>query len=302
MGRRLGLLAHIAAFDFFESIRSKKALALLALYCLGSIAAMTLFVNVALAFESTMADVLSVGQTDSTGAMTEEIMRTREMRQFFEQAVGDKEIAAALVRIPPLALFYGWIAITFIPLLVTLTSGDAIPTELASGSARYALFRVDRLTWALGKFLGQGVLMSAGILGGAICAVLIDWILVTSSHRGLTVLWLFRLSGRAWVYGFAYLGLAVGLSLFTRSVNAARAITFVALFAVGIGGNLLEIDWTLRHFPFLAPTLSTLFPQGHDLDVWRVTFLDRMPGMVMLLALGLCYFSAGYLWFSRRDP
>ena len=295
-------VAKIAAFDFFESVRSRRALALLVLYVAGSIAATAMFVKFVMVFETTAASVLSVGQTDSAGAMTEELMQTEQMFRAFEDLVGDRALARALMTIPPIAMFYGWLAFTFIPLLVTFTSGDSVAAEVASGSVRFALFRVDRLSWAVGKLLGQALLMLVGILAGAVASLATSSLLMTNSHVGLTAVWLARFSGRAAVYGFAYLGLVVGCSLVAKSLNGARAAALIGLFAIGVGGNLLESEWTTTTFPVLAPTLSTMFPQGHDLDLWRVTFADRAPGIVMLLALGLAYFTAGYAMFARRDP
>ena len=291
----------IASFDFLESIRSRRALALLVLYVAGSIAATAMFVRFVVAFENTAASVLSVGQTGSAGAMTEEMMQTENMYLFFKDLVGDDALARALMRIPPLAMFYGWLALTFIPLLVTFTSGDSVAAEVASGSVRFALFRVDRLSWAVGKLLGQTLLMCVGILVGAAASLATSSLLMTNSHIGLTAIWLLRFSGRAAIYGFAYLGLVVGCSLVAKSLNGARAGALIGLFAVGVGGNLLEGEWTTTRFPVLAPTLSNIFPQGHDLDLWRITFTDRLPGIVMLLALGLAYFTAGYATFARRD-
>jgi ABC-type transport system involved in multi-copper enzyme maturation permease subunit len=295
-------VSKIASFDFFESIRSRRALALLVLYVAGSIAGTAMFVKFIVAFENTAATVLSVGQTESAGAMTEELMQTENMYRFFKDLVGDDAIARSLMNIPPLAMFYGWLALTFIPLLVTFTSGDSVAAEVASGSVRFALFRVDRLSWAVGKLFGQTLLMLVGILAGALASLATSSMLMTNTHPGLTAIWLVRFSGRAAVYGFAYLGLVVGCSLVAKSLNGARAAALIGLFAIGVGGNLLEGEWTTTTFPVLAPTLSTIFPQGHDLDLWRVTLADRAPGIVMLLALGLAYFTAGYAMFARRDP
>jgi ABC-type transport system involved in multi-copper enzyme maturation permease subunit len=219
----IATVLRIASFDFFESVRSRKALALLALYVAGSLAASGMFTRFVMAFEDTASEVLSVGKTETAGAMTEELMLSDNMLRFFEELVGDKELAKALVRIPPLALFYGWLAFTFIPLLTTLTSGDAVAAEVASGSVRFALFRVDRLTWALGKLLGQAILMALGIAAGAVAAFLISTVLLADSHRLQTLMWLGRFSVRAFFYGFAYLGMAVGASLYAKSVNGARA-------------------------------------------------------------------------------
>lgn len=302
MTRAARTIAIVGWFDFLESIRSKKAIALLVLYLAGSLAATGVFVRVLHAIESTVADTLKVSRTERAGAMTEEVMRSEQLLDTLDELVGDRALAKTLVSMPPLALFYGWLALTFIPLLVTLTSGDSVSSDVSSGSVRFALFRSDRLSWALGKLLGQMLLMTSGIFAGALGAWIIGWIFLSGFHAIDTAWWLLRFSGRAWFYGFAYLGVAMGCSLVTRSVNVSRGLSLFMLFVFGLVGNLLETRWIRKDIlGSIADTLVQLFPQGHDLDLWRPELADRMPALVMLPALGLLYFALGYARFARRD-
>lgn len=288
----------VASFDFLESLRSRKAIALLVLYLAGALAATGIFVRVLRAVESAAADALRVAKTESAGAMTSELFRNERFLEVLTELIGDRELATVLSSMPPLALFYAWLALTFIPLLVTLTAGDSIAYEVSTGSCRFALFRTDRLSWAIGKLAGQAMLMTVGIAVGALGAFALGLAYLADVQPGPTALWLARYSVRAWFYGFAYLGLAMGASQLTRSVNVARGLALLALFGVGLGGNVLE-SWD--RVPDVLAGMVVLFPQGHDLDLWRPALLDRLPALAMLSALGILYFAAGAVRFARRD-
>ena len=101
--------------------------------------------------------------------------------------------------------------------------------------------------------------------------------------------------------GWAFLGLALAASQLTRSVNGSRALGLFALSAAGGAGMLLGSERALELAPNLAPALQLLVPGAHQVDLWREAWWDRLPGVVMLLALGLGYFGLGHLYFTRRD-
>lgn len=299
--RRLRDAALVAGFDLFESLRSRKVLVLLALYVAGAMAAAGGFVGLLHELEGTLAETLQVSATEKPGALTDALMASDELRRVLSDLVGDEGLVDALIKVPLLALFYGWMAFTFVPALVTFTSCDAVSSEVATGSSRFALFRTERISWALGKLGGQAALMFVGILGGALGT----WIVGTAFLSGFAVAdsawWLVRLSLRAWWNGLPYLGLAMGVSLATRTANGSRALALFGLIALGIGDTVLASDKVAEYAPVLVPTLRLLFPGGYTLDHWRPDLLERAPALVMQLALAIAFFSVGFARFFRRD-
>ena len=291
----------VAGFDLQDSLRSRKVLVLLTLYMAGAAAATGLFVTLLREIENTMADALSVASTDKPGTMTQSLMESEQFLDVLGGLVGDPELAVALIALPPIALFYGWLALTFVPILACLTSGDAVASELGSGSARFALTRTDRLRWALGKLLGQAALMGVGIFAGAIGVWVIGYAFLASFAPVDTAWWLVRLGGRAWVHGFAWLGAVMAVSQLTRSTYKALGGSLLVLIGVGIVGAVLDSWWVMERWPVVAETILLLFPRAHRMDLWRPDLLDRLPAMVMLLALGVTWFSIGHLRFARRD-
>jgi ABC-type transport system involved in multi-copper enzyme maturation permease subunit len=296
--RRIGL---VAGFDFLESLRSRKAAGLLVLYLAGAIGSTGLFIYILHSIESALATNLGVSPTASTGTMTTALLKSEEFRKIVDNLVGDRDLGRALVSLPPLALFYSWLSMTFVPILVTLASGDAISYEVSTGSVRYALFRSDRFSWSMGKLLGETALMSFGLLAGALGVWVMGAIFMAGFEWIASAEWLLRFSVRVWFFGFAYLGLAMGASQLTRSVNGSRALALVLLFGAVLLGHLADIPWIAKHFPILSGSFCELFPNAHSLDLWRPALVDRLPALVMLLALGVAYYAAGYARFARRD-
>ena len=291
----------VAAFELRDSLRSRKALVLLVLYVAGAGAGTGIFVRVLSAIEEALASTLSVANTNRPGAMTRAIFETGQFHHIVSRLVGDDHLADELVHMPPIALFYGWLAMTFVPLLVMLLASDTIASDLATGAARYALFRTDRLSWAVGKLVGQAALVAVGIAAGGVAAYVIGWIFLSAFEPLPTLAWMAQLGARAWVLSFAYVGLALGLSQLTRSTHWSRGLGLLALAALGIVGEALTSKWSHEHLPVLTSTLYVLLPRAHRLDLWRPLIWDRLPAFAMLFALGICFFAAGHARFSRRD-
>lgn len=159
---RLRTVGLVAGFDLYESLRSRKALALILIYVVIALGATALFAS---AVNRVFAQLAEQVGTD----MVDKVMESDEMQRLVTRMTGgDEALAQELLRIPLLALFYQVVITTFMPLIMVLTSSDAVSSEIASGSARFALFRVDRAGWAIGKLLGQTLLMLVGILVGAL--------------------------------------------------------------------------------------------------------------------------------------
>ncbi len=299
--RRLRDALVVAEQDLAESLRSRKALVLMGLYLAGALAACGIFVRVLQEVESVVADQLRVAQTSRPGAMTARIMQSDELLRVIEGLIGDGDLARELVQTPPMALFYGWVALTFVPPLVALTSGDAIAGELSTGAARFALIRTDRLSWAVGKYVGQAALLAVGVALGAVGAFIVGWSGLLSFTPGETAVWLARLGARAWVYGVAWLGIVMGAGQLTRSVPKARGLALLALVVIGVSSVLLQTSWVLDRAPVLAETVHQLLPGAHQLDLWRPDPARRGIAVGALLTIGGAAFAVGHLRLSRVD-
>jgi ABC-type transport system involved in multi-copper enzyme maturation permease subunit len=291
----------VASFDLAESLRSRKVLVFLVLYAAGAVASTWIFTEVLREVETELAQQLLVARTDTPGSLTQAVMESPELHGVLARLVRDDELASALVRIPPIALLYGWVALTFAPIFVTLTSSDAIASELASGSVRFALFRTDRASWALGKLFGQAALLAVGIAVGALATWITGFVRLASFAPLDTALWLVRYAGTAYCFAFAHLGLALGVSQTTRSVAWSRALGLFALAFVFGAHGWLSREAVEESYPVLSSSARMFLPGAHRLDLWRPDAGDYGPAVIVLLALGVSYFALGHVRFARRD-
>ncbi|MEC7519168.1 MAG: ABC transporter permease subunit [Myxococcota bacterium] len=291
----------VARFDLGESLRSRKVLIFLALYAAGAVAAAVIFTEVLQDIEEALAEQLLVARTSQPGSLTQAVMEAPELRLVLVRLVRDEELADALLRVPPIALLYHWVALTFAPVFVVFTSSDAISGEVSTGSVRYALFRTDRTSWAAGKLLGQTLLSGVGLALGAVGAWIVGYLQLASFAPLETAAWLARYVVTAFFFAFAHLGLALGVSQLTRSVPWSRALGLFALAFVFGAHGWLGRDAVQEEAPVLAASLQQVFPAAHRLDLWRPSLWDGVVAMTVLAALGFVYFAIGHLRFARRD-
>ncbi len=293
--RRTESIRLVAGFDLLESLRSRKAIVLLALYLLGSLGASAIFIRLLGTIQARLEEQLH------HAVHMRELMQSPGMARLIGALSGDPEVAKAIVAIPPLAIFYGWLALHFVPLLVLFTSSDAISGDLSSGAVRFSLFRTDRISWAAGKLVGQTCLMALGVLVGALGC----WVmgLVWLDHMPVlqTGYFLLRVSGRAIVYSFAYLGMVMCASLMARTNARAAGLALLIMFVSWLSATVLGAEPIHRRAPTLSTLLAGLFPGGHQLSLWAPGLLRSGGAMLALVAIGLAFFALGFWRFNARD-
>ncbi|MEM9696537.1 MAG: ABC transporter permease subunit [Myxococcota bacterium] len=278
----------VAQFDLYESLRSRRALTLILLYGIISIGASALFCIGVNGFYENL---------DRSGPGAAAVLDSPDLpKQFGQWFDIEVEVARELLRIPALALFYLMFATYALPLVVLMTSAEAIVRELSSGSSRFILFRTQRLSWVLGKLTGQGVLMMIGILFGAGAAFTAGWLVLDRFEPALTFWWLMRMSLRAGVIGFAYLGLALAVSQVVNTPASARGLALASAFGIWLAEVMLS-----RSDNGALEALSHIFPSAHDLTLFHPSLAVRAGGMLALVGFGAVTFGLGYLRFARRD-
>jgi ABC-type transport system involved in multi-copper enzyme maturation permease subunit len=295
-------IAIVAGYELAEALRTRRILILVILFVGGATFGSLAFVEVLENVEKGLAQTLAIAGPGKAGAVTTELMRSPEFERVLSGLLDDEGLAKELISLPPLALFYGWLGLTFMPTLIMLSAAETISSELAGGALRFSLLRTSRLNFSVGKLVGQTLLMLVGLGVGALAVWLTGYFSLSGFAAGATGLWLALLSVRIAVYAFAHVGLAVGLSHMTRSVPVSRALALgtLMLFSVlhGIG---VHSDYVREHAGAVVDTLLPLFPNSHELGLWQADFVDRLPALVMLGVLGVGYFALGYAYRARRD-
>jgi len=288
---RLLATVEVARFDLRTSLRSRRAIGLLLLYLVSALGGTVVFLK--LLQEAQRA-------VPGAGALVTSLKGSEQLVRLLAGLTGSRESALALIDLPAISLFYGWFALSFVPLLVTLTSYDCIAGHVGDGSIRFSLQRCSRLDWAVGKLVGQALLLAAGVATGALATFFVYLVMRSGGPLGGAALWIARFAGRALCYGFAYLGLTLLASQLTRTPNGARtvALLLLALVALGARGGVYLLG---RHLPDVAGLVKTIFPWAHGSALWRVEAAERIPAMLALLVIGAAYFALGYLVLRRRD-
>ena len=295
-------IAIVAGHELTEALGSRRVLIFALLFVGGAVAGTLAFVNALEVVEAGLAKTLAVSQATKPGAMTQELMRSPEFLRMLRRLVRDAALARELASMPPLSLFYGWLGLTFMPVLVMLTAAESVSSELARGSLRFSLVRTERYAFSAGKLTGQTLLMLAGAMTGAAAVWLTGYCTLSSFEPGRTALWLLLLSLRVSVYAFAYVGVAVGLSHLTGSVPLSRALGLGSLLAFGVTyGMLTKNPFVQKLAGGFGEALLVAVPQSHALSLWQPELAERLPALVLLAALGIGYFSIGYAYRARRD-
>ncbi len=290
----------VARHELAEGFRSRRAIVVLILYMAGAVLATNGFISVINRVEDQVSDMLAVAPDASTGAVTRALWKSPRFRHMLTALVRDREVAESLLATPPIALIYGWLAFTFTPILVVLTTSSRIAEEVASGSVRLVFLRTQRHAWCLGKFAGQALLVIVALCLSAIGAWITARIRMTGLQAGPTAASMMIYAGKAWLFSLAFVGLALGVSQATRSPNLATAIGFVVWIGMRILGALatrFEGDGIRR----VWYGIGLLTPHGHWVDLWRPNPASLMSATLFLAALGLTYLFLGYGILSRRD-
>ena len=300
MKRFVRHFAVIAVHEVVDGFRSRRALALVLLYLLGSVGSCLVFVKALHSIETELVGALGLTPSGETGSVTATLWESDVFKNMMGELVGDRALAARLLSIPPLALFYGWLSFFFAPLLVLLLSSPRIAEEVGTASVRYILVRTGPAEWVTGKLAGQALMLLAALLVSAAGAWAVGYFRLSGFEPLRSIPHLLGFSLKAWVYTVPFLCLALGVSQFTRSPVIATAIAFVAFTVITL------VSFIAQHFSGegwrrLLDAVFLLTPRASRLGLWNPDASQFIPATVLLFAIGLLYLLCGYAFFVRRD-
>jgi ABC-type transport system involved in multi-copper enzyme maturation permease subunit len=288
----------VARFELLEALRSRLALFVVGVYAAGAALGAWAFAGALRAAELTARSALAESMGVPADSLPADLVRQKAIPSI-ARGIEDERIREVLLTMDPLGIFYGFMALNLVAVFVLLMSSAAHAGDLESGAARFALFRVDRASWALGKTLGQAALLAAGLLVGALVSGLVG-LRLDSAFSLSTFLSLHRASLSAWLYGLAYLGLFGGLSMNARTPLRARGLSFVLLVALALGHALVSSEAVQARAPALAHA-RWLFPAEYKSGLWFTDLGSFAVSVVGLLGLGALGLWLGIRGFERRD-
>jgi hypothetical protein len=295
-GVDLRKLSVVARFELAEALRSRLVSVVLALYGAGAALGAYVFSRALEAAEAAAREQM-LG-TFGAQVIPDDLVRQQALPRVIRFFVADEALQQELIAVEPLAIFYGFMALSCVAPLLLMTSGGLHAQDVASGATRFVLTRCDRFVWSLGKLLGHATLLALGLVVGAFATAAVAE-LRTGIDAG-SVFWLLRAAFRAWIYGLAYLGIFSAISLAVRVPSRARALSVAALFALWVGHSICGSSYWTARLPPLALGVW-FFPAEYELALWSPSWLASVPAMAALLGIAGVSFTAGFALFRRSD-
>lgn len=295
-------LLQSALFELFDAVRSRRALVLIILYLIVSLLTMGGTITALGKMEDQLADTLGIEQVEGkSGLVSATLWKSKPFQRLARHVVDDSLIYDDIVGRHPAELLYAWLVFLFVPLMTVLFTSNRVAGDVRSGAVRYMLTRVTRLEWSLGKYLGNAVLILAGLLVGAVAAWgVAAWKLSGADIPALLpamVGW----SLKAWILSLAWLGMALGVSHLFKTPGKADGVALMMLFVFSVASGVLGLISKFEGFAAKLSFLTSLFPSGVEDALWRASFAPVALASLWLITLGLFYLSLGYARFARRD-
>jgi ABC-type transport system involved in multi-copper enzyme maturation permease subunit len=293
----------IARFQVLEAARTRRVVVLALLFIVGGILSAWGFGHFLEKAAKMAADVPGAPPSDQTGAMLKWLQGTPVYSSIIEGAFGDAADGSVLATLPPMALIFAWLTMTFAPVLVLFTTSDAIGADIENRALRYTLLRTGRIEYVVGKFLGHLGLLTAVIALEAIAFLAVTTAVVSQVPVLETGVAMLRFWPWIVVDAMPYVALAIGASMLASSANGGRAMAIAALLgfvvlhalcgvagvrASGVGAMFFEaIDYVTpftRKFGVLAPVGGTF---------------ARSAGICF--GLTIAYVGGAFAFFRSRD-
>jgi ABC-type transport system involved in multi-copper enzyme maturation permease subunit len=294
----------VARYELAEAARSKLLIVITLLFvAAGGLAAWS-FTEIVSTVEENAARVTGAPTSRRPGATVRRLRDNGSYRDMLRMIVRNEEKADYFAAIPPIVTFFAWFAFNITPFLVLLSSAETIATEVASRSIRYSVLRTGRLEFAVGKSLGQALIVVAVTALMALVCYLVAWASLAGFEHGASIAGMISYWPRVLLYTLPFLGWAMFASMVTRSANLARVLSLGGGVALAIISGLANHPPRWLRGEGLAPVrdiFANLTPFGH------YDGLSYPPGgafasdLAVCVALAALYFAAGFVILRRRD-
>jgi len=294
-------LWRMTCYEWFDAIRSRRAVVAILLCTAISVFAMYWLISLLGRLEKELTTVLQLPENSRVGVVSEIVWQSKVFQRVVRQAFQNDAVFQDVSGLHPVSLIYGWLAFSYLPWLTVLISSARIPEEVGGGSVRYVLFRSSRGVWLLGKFFGQlSLLGTAALFGGAAA-----WL--TARYRigegasfalfGGLLLW----AVKGWILSIPYAGMVMGASLFTRSAGKALIAGVLVLTVCFVLNAMLLTVRDFEGWRCVLPPLASLLPVEYQPCLWRKIGVPFFTGAAALVMLGFFYLGIGYAFFKNKD-
>jgi ABC-type transport system involved in multi-copper enzyme maturation permease subunit len=298
-------VALVARYELAEAVRSRLLLVVVLLFVgAGGVAAWS-FTQLVQSIEDNTARVTGAPTAKRPGRTMRRIRESGSYRSGLRIFLGDDQKADYFAAIPPIVTFFAYFSFYFLPFLVLFTSAETIASEVASRAIRYSALRTGRLEFALGKGVGQALIIVAVTGLAAVIFFVIAWASLAAFEPAATALGMISFWPRVLLYLLPFLGWALFASMVTRSANVARAVSLGGGVALSIVAGLVGTPprWLQGGaiVDGLRDVLGYLTPFGHYKGLGYPPGGALAGDVAVCLALTALYFAGGFAILRRRD-
>lgn len=297
-------VALVARFELAEALRSRLLLVLLLLFMAGGALGAWGYTKLVGMVESGAAQVMGGPARDKEkpGAMLGDLRHSRSYPDLIRHIVKDPKKADYYASLPPIVIFFGMAAFAFTPWLIVFVSADTIASEVASRGIRFTLLRTSRLSYALGKGLGQAAIVAGVTAACGLVFFLMAWLKLDSFEGAATAAGLLAYWPRVLIYLLPFLAWALFASMATQSANLARVLSLGGTAAMGLLSGYAAVQASLGGpLSVVWKGLGYLLPFGHHEGLEYPPGGELPHDVLVCVALTALYFGAGYFILRRRD-
>ncbi len=296
--------ALVARFELGEALRTRLLVVMMFLFVGAGALGAWGFAEMVSGIEQRAAQVTGAPTARRPGGALRRLRQSRSYHDLLATFLRDEQKADYYAAQPPIVVFFGWAALLFTPWLILFTAADTISSEVASRAIRYAALRTTRLAYALGKALGQTVIVAGVSALSALTFYVVAWLCFDTFEYGATAMGLLSYWPRVLLYSLPFVGWSMFASMATSSANLARILSLGGAVALAIL-NGLAVNAPVRGTGVVSNALwdlvTYLTPFGHRDGLAYPPGGAFLTDMALCLALAVVYFAAGFAILRRRD-
>ena len=275
----------LARFEAGTLLRNRRAVAALLVYALFTLAAGAALVWL----ESILRDPMQLAQLV---AKAKGGSANWKGPQSLEEALamlvgGDKSLAATLAGIPLVIHGFFWVALSFLPFLVALTSHDLMNTELKAGAHRFVLLRLPRGAWLAGRLLAHLALLVGVTVASNALLLAFAWWKLPSFDVAATALTLLRYWVSTVAWGLPWLALAALVSAIVDTPGLSLLALLGAMIALGLGSRYTGLEW--------------ITPSYFKAGLWRWSVVDVLASLGAFAAFTAVFLGGAWAVLRGRD-
>jgi ABC-type transport system involved in multi-copper enzyme maturation permease subunit len=288
-------------YEWFDAVRSRRVLVALLLYMAAASCTMHWSISMLGRLETEIASILQLPKTEQTGVVSKALWQSKLFQSIIRNGMQSEQVYQDIFGHHPVELIYAFLLFFYMPMLVVLVSANRIPEEVGSGSVRYVMFRSTRGAWVLGKFCGQLSLLALAVLCSGLCAYLVAYLRLGRYVPPDILVNMLVWAAKGWVYSVPFVGLVMGLSLFTKSAGKSTIVGLLAILACFVVTVMVTHFSSYSGWRSFLPYIAALLPTDYEMLLWRSGRVPLATGPATLISLGFFYLGIGYYFFRKRD-